>query len=666
MLVDIVGKVRNTQLPLSTPLLPLYEAIINSIQAIEDAKIKDGRIDIFIQRDNSSSLEDRDGHVVDDILGFEINDNGLGFTDENFVSFQTSDSTYKVSKGGKGVGRFLWLKAFDEVKISSVYRVKKKYQKRSFTFCADADGIKNVSVEDVDSKECYTAVVLSNFKSKYHKYCPKKSDTIAAHIIEYCLEYFLSPTCPQIYLHDEIADTINLNAHFEGDMLAKETMEFDIEGEKFWGINVRLRSSYATDHFVHYCANNRIVKSEKLSGKIPNLHKKIEDRNGCSFYYAAYIESNLFDQSVNAERTDIILPQDSKNDLFDLSWKKINEEVLGQCMNFLKPYTDPIRESRVREINNYIVEKAPIYRSISKYITEKVDSIKSDADETQMELEIYRIYQEIQYELKEESQTMQDYVDVDNFEDYEKASKEYFEKVIDINKSDLARYVCDRKAVLDFLKKQLEILQSGKYSTEDVIHNVIFPMGNTSDDIDFEDHNLWLLDEKLVYHQYLASDKALCSMQPLECDSRKEPDILIMNAYDKACAYSDSDSAQFDSIVLVEFKRPMRTGYTDADNLFTQLMNYIDDINSGSAKTEKGRPVSVASQSIPYFCYIVCDIDKTLDKIARRYGMTLTSDGMGFFGFVKDYNAYFEVISYDKMISDANKRNKILFDKLNL
>lgn len=235
-----------------------------------------------------------------------------------------------------------------------------------------------------------------------------------------------------------------------------------------------------------------------------------------------------------------------------------------------------------------------------------------------------------------------------------------------MNKSDLARYVCHRRAVLDYLQKQLQIQQSGKYATEDVIHNIIFPMGKTSNEVGIDDHNLWLLDEKLVYHQFLASDKALCSMEPLECESRKEPDIFVLNTYDKACAFSDSEFSDFTSIVLVEFKKPMRNDYTDSDNPFVQLMNYIDDINQGKAKAANGRPILISAQPIPYYCYIVCDINNKLEKLAKRFSMIHTPDGQGFFGFNKDYNAYFEVVSFDKMIIDANKRNKILFDKLNL
>ena len=39
MQVDIVGRIRNLQLPVTQPLIPLFECLVNSIEAIEDAGI---------------------------------------------------------------------------------------------------------------------------------------------------------------------------------------------------------------------------------------------------------------------------------------------------------------------------------------------------------------------------------------------------------------------------------------------------------------------------------------------------------------------------------------------------------------------------------------------------------------------------------------------------
>jgi len=115
---DFLGRIANISLA-PTPnhaLAPLYEAINNSIQAIEDKFGKDnltsGRIEITVLRPDYD-----DGKPT----GFVVADNGIGFNPTNLKSFLTSDSRYKVARGGKGVGRFLWLKVFSAAHVESVY-----------------------------------------------------------------------------------------------------------------------------------------------------------------------------------------------------------------------------------------------------------------------------------------------------------------------------------------------------------------------------------------------------------------------------------------------------------------------------------------------------------------------------------------------------------------
>lgn len=43
-----------------------------------------------------------------------------------------------------------------------------------------------------------------------------------------------------------------------------------------------------------------------------------------------------------------------------------------------------------------------------------------------------------------------------------------------------------------------------------------------------------------------------------------------------------------------------------------------------------------------------------------------TPDGQGFFGHNPNLNIYIEIISFDKLVQDATKRNNILFKKLGL
>ena len=141
---NLHGRLRNTSLPASNGMLPLYEAVANSIHAIEDAEVPtaSGRIRVQILRDGQSSIEFGEGpkrrgpEAKGDITGFKIADNGIGFTDDNMESFLTLDSEYKASRGGRGVGRLLWLKAFDRASVESTYGDEGTRQKRAFSFDA--------------------------------------------------------------------------------------------------------------------------------------------------------------------------------------------------------------------------------------------------------------------------------------------------------------------------------------------------------------------------------------------------------------------------------------------------------------------------------------------------------------------------------------------------
>jgi hypothetical protein len=44
-----------------------------------------------------------------------------------------------------------------------------------------------------------------------------------------------------------------------------------------------------------------------------------------------------------------------------------------------------------------------------------------------------------------------------------------------------------------------------KYPLESVVHNLIFPMRRTSNDILYSQQNLWLIDERLSYRSFIVS-----------------------------------------------------------------------------------------------------------------------------------------------------------------
>src|SRR6266550_5767132 len=100
---NLRNQVRQTPVPKWKPLIPLFEAVMNSFQAVRDAKrsSKDGFIRISIGRE-TDVLGENNGPIY----SFTIVDNGIGLNDENFDSFNTAFSDHKLSRGGKGLGRF--------------------------------------------------------------------------------------------------------------------------------------------------------------------------------------------------------------------------------------------------------------------------------------------------------------------------------------------------------------------------------------------------------------------------------------------------------------------------------------------------------------------------------------------------------------------------------
>src|SRR5690606_35283739 len=98
----------------------------------------------------------------------------------------------------------------------------------------------------------------------------------------------------------------------------------------------------------------------------------------------------------------------------------------------------------------------------------------------------------------------------------------------------------------------------------------------------------------------------------------------------------------------------------------SQAYRMIRDVRDGKLKDKAGRLVRAASRDIPAYCYIVCDLTSSLETRIQDMGGRRTPDNLGYYGFNEALNAYYEIITYSKILADAKKRNRILFEKLNL
>lgn len=669
MKASIIGRIRNTNLPRAKPLLPLFEAVVNSFHAIEEVRdLANPWIRIDAERE--VLLEnDRPG----DFESFAVTDNGAGFNDENYDSFLTVDTQYKEALGGKGLGRFCWLKAFDRVEIESHYLEGDGLKRRAFEFrpAENSDEAKSAPSSESAPR---TTVRLVGYRSPYKEGCPNELETVAQRLVENFLPFFLDPDCPRVLLTDGDID-ISLNIFFEENVRSAESAhDLSVQGEQFSMRGFRLYNSSGRDHRVLYAAHHRGVVAERLDRHLPNLAGMIEDRDRGGFSYLAYVEGAKLDDSVNNERTGFAFTVSddegqgedaSQQDLFadGLSLKQIRQQVVRKVAEDLEPFLEGINQTKLTLINQYIDEEAPQYRPLRRYLSEFIDSIPPNPTNGNLERILHEQLYRKQRELRRESrEIMEELAPSGNREEYRAKFQDFMERFNELGTSALAEYVLHRRIILDLFEKALQRdPDTGKYALEKEVHNIVFPMRTTSDDVPFEQQNLWIIDERLTYHSFLASDIPLSRVEPVDSDSERRPDILIFN---RSLAFGDGEQP-LSSIAMIEFKRPERDDYRNG-NPISQVNNLILDIKDGKIKDASGRRIRVADAQIPAYAYIICDLTPGLLREIKLLGVNPTPDNEGFFGFNTSLNAYFEIISYDKLLRDALKRNRALFEKLNI
>jgi hypothetical protein len=199
----------------------------------------------------------------------------------------------------------------------------------------------------------------------------------------------------------------------------------------------------------------------------------------------------------------------------------------------------------------------------------------------------------------------------------------------------------------------------GKGELEKDIHNLIYPMGKDSETTDYSDHNLWILDERLVFSEYVASDKKIGTKK----DALKEPDLIV---FDKKNSFRNGDNEFSNPLTIFEFKRPKRTSYKEDDDPVMQIGKYLKDIRQGKYEMPEGLEPIKVNENTPVYGYIVCTINDKIREFADKHQLTISPDGDSYFGFHRGYKMYIEVIGFNKLLKDATLRNKIFFKKLQL
>jgi len=642
---SFIGRLAKIKCPKTRPLLPLFEAISNSVDSFELSNVG-SKITIDILRDESQGTltDDR----VGDILGFKITDDGVGFTDINFKSFCELDSTYKKDIGGKGVGHLTWLKAFDHVEITSTFTDNNATYTRSMILQEDTQPFKHYSlIEDTKSIQI-TTVTLSGYKNEFKAHLNKTIEIIADKILCHFMPRMFAQDAIDITIFDGI-NSITLRDYYESNYTDTMTLyDFNISGFKF-DVNL-LPTSSARDNKnkVYYCANKRTVESdgvEVFCKYIPASGK----------YIAAYVSGEFLDRNVSDHRLGFDI-YETKKDMLDapIGWDDIKREVKSIFDTHSKPMIASAYSEHKNKIDSYVQNHNPRYRTLLANNPNIIDKIPFNPgnDDIVAVLEV-----ENQRNRVATKEKIAKVLDEQSFSLAEKKSQmlDVVKKNYQSSKDILADYMLERRVVLDLLKSLMAKQSNGEICLEEDVHSLVFPMGSTSDSIDYDEHNLWIIDERLSFHRLLTSDLSISSN--FDKKSRKEPDIL--------CYIDDPVNTHnnFSSAIIVEFKRPLKPG--KHKDPIEQVKETALELKDGNVKINE-RKIKFKDNA-HFYGYIITDFDTTLlRKIKLESALTRTYDGDGFFGYYKELNLYLEIISFDKLLNDAEKRNQILFHKLGI
>lgn len=651
MKINIKQRIKNLNMGINDVWFPLYEAVVNSYQSIQEkGNINTGNITIKISRKPTVLMDE-----IGDVDTIEIIDNGIGFDDRNYDAFLTSDTDNKIAIGGKGVGRLTWAKVFNSAKITSTYLKDEKFMTRNFVF--SDEGIKEHKNEKArnDIVESGTQIKLRNMKQEYSENTKLNLKDIAQELMRHISVYLINNEGVKVDLvESKTKDTINLNYEFFNKYIIKqESQELYIDEERF---NVRhifsVNKLTKKTNIAYFCAQNRVVESVELEKHIelPQTYL-IESKE---LYYNCYITSKFLDQDVSSERlafNNFIYEKKEKSGFAGLNgYDRINDLINNFLFNDIKKIT-VIKD---RNIKTFISDEQPQFGYLyhREDTRERLNNIpyNTTSDRNKLYAELRKIDNEIYADARKK---------VENDEVTDEQIKLIVDTIENTSKSSLAEYIVRRKLLIELLESKLGTTDD-KYERESTMHKILFPMGEKIETIDYDSHNLWLIDERLSYSYNGFSDKPL--RQIAKVDSSDRPDLLLINSFTNE---SNKNETSVDSITIVEIKRPGRDKFNEGSPE-DQIIKYIRKLkNAGQINGYNNQVYGLAS-NVLFTCYVIGDLTREMKEKLEDSDFDTIDNGNKYFKYHDKHNAYFEFISFNKLVKDAKLRNKIFNKKLNL
>lgn len=653
---------------------PIVEAIVNSIQAIKSKEEANGLITVTLKRNTQLEL---DGTQSGDrrIEEIQVRDNGIGFNEENQESFDTLYSDLKINEGGKGFGRLTYLKYFDHVWINSVYQRKDgTYWSFDFKMGDEKHFITKEASYPVKNINTGSITRLSGLKKK--SAINQTAKTIARNLVELLLPYFITKeySCPTIILMEEDeSERITLNEY----LLSEEAVikeipliesEFSLQGsevaEKFKLRLFKIFSPGSKVSKISLVADKREVETAFLHRHIPEFEDEFfEPSNnpespGRNYIVKAYVFGKYLDDNVSIERGGFNFrkDRDENSELYsEICQTDIEREAAKLANTAFSGEVASRLDRKKAIIQEYVEKQAPWYRETLKEVDLNEFSMHPKPEE--MEAILHKEQFKTEKKLRAQVKSILDKEEPSDQND--ETASALAKNISEKSKSELIHYVALRKYLLDLLARKLEYRDDGKHHTEGAVHDIIFPRKKDTDNIPYEGHNLWILDERLSFTNYVSSDT------PFNGGNTDRGDVIV---YGHRIAMR-GENITTNPITIFEFKRPGRDDFTDpssTEDPIAQIVRYANRLRDKRFKTPPGRPMEV-NENTPFYGYVVCDFTPKVEEwLEREKSFTPMPDRKGWFSYLPGPKIYIEVLSWDKVLNDAILRNKIFFHKLGI
>ncbi|QQS14645.1 MAG: hypothetical protein IPK81_11075 [Rhodospirillales bacterium] len=583
-----------------------------------------------------------------------ISDNANGLDTENFLAFRTPFTGHKLKRGGKGFGRFVAFKVYEEVYYySKSLGAMDEVEERSFRFdvYADEEIIEmKGGVSPESTPGC--AVTFRRVKSIYQRYWEALSEErILDHLSSNFLTYLVDGRMPHTIVTIGEKD-IDLRTHFMRIFKLEKSHNFNLElREQTFDFKCDIsrveRGKPFNRHALMFFADNRLLGAGR------NIENKIgrpafQRSDGTEYVIIATLSGSFFDAHANQARTAL-----------EASEEEVSEIVEKACQAILtteREQHDRIKSAQRDELVQ-LLTRHPLLRyglsgtTVSDYVRSKPNNWRQENFVS--DLSIQRLREERRWTTYVQSTI----ADKDLFQ---KRKNELLKRVSDTYRDALAEYIVHRKAVIEIADKLRGTSVAGTMSLEDAFHELIFPRHEDSASTkQFFQNNLLLLDERLAFASYISSDRTLHGGR------RHLGDKVVDVAFYNECYVTGGQGSN--SIVVVEFKRPGRNDYAfgrEGSDPIRQIHDTVEHIRERkSLLTTSGKTIAIPDGT-PISAIIVADIEPTLRALAKRYDFDETWDKLGLVKYHTEYDVFIEIVGFDKLISDAEKRNAAFFEIL--